>query len=422
VSACDRCLRRGLALELLAGHLETARARIDELLAVSDDALVDAVAGERAGELRRALAQFDADAERARVADAGLDVVCRCSVDYPPRLLGLSAPPAALYLAGSPLRLASLAAEPAVAIVGARRASSYGIETARSLASELAGAGVTVVSGLALGIDGAAHAGALEAARRGVVAGGTPTADRDAGAADGDAGTPDGDAGTPDGNAGTPDGDARAADGDAGTRDRDRAECVTIAVLAGGADRPYPASHSRLYSRIRDVGLILSELPPGVRPRRWMFPARNRIIAALSAITVVIQARPRSGALVTARHAKQLGRHVGGVPGQVSSPLSGGPHALIRGGAELITDAQDVLDLLYGPGVRSVADGRRAQLAPAEAAVLEALDEGHEGHAAFVRAGLGPVQGLEAIAALELAGLVRRSPGGRLTVSGPRPR
>jgi DNA processing protein len=387
VSACDRCLRRGLTLELLAGHLETERARIDQLLACPNDELVDAVAGERAGELRRALARFDGDAQRARVVAAGIDVVCRCSVDYPPALLELSAPPAALYVAGAPRRLASLAAQPAVAIVGARRASPYGIGTARSLASELAGAGVTVVSGLALGIDGAAHMGALEAARRGVAAGGAPT-----------------------------------ANGDADTPDHNHAECVTIAVLAGGADRPYPSSHRHLYTRIRSVGLVLSELPPGVKPWRWMFPARNRIIAALSTITVVIQARPRSGALVTARHATQLGRRVGAVPGQVTSPLSGGPHALIRGGAELITSAQDVLDLLYGPGERSVVDARRAQLPAAEAALLDALDEGQEGPAAFVRAGLAPVQGLEAIAALELAGLVRRSPGGRLTVTGPRPR
>jgi DNA processing protein len=387
VTACDRCLRRGLALELLAGHLETERARIDELLACRDDALVDAVAGEGAGELRRTLARFDADKQRARVAAAGLDVVCRCSVDYPPKLLGLSAPPAALYLTGSPRRLASLAAGPTIAIVGARRASAYGIETARSLAFELAGAGVTVVSGLALGIDGAAHAGALEAARSGMEATG---------------------------------GGVAASESGVVTPDRDDAGCVTIAVLAGGADRPYPASHRRLYTRIRSAGLVVSELPPGVRPRRWMFPARNRIIAALSTITVVVQARPRSGALVTARQAAQLGRQVGAVPGQVSSPLSAGPHALIRGGAELITGAQDVLDLLYGPGKRSVVDGRRAQLAPADAALLDALAEGHDGPSAFVRAGLGPVQGLEAIAALELAGLVRRSPGGRLTVTGPR--
>jgi DNA processing protein len=398
VSACDRCLQRGWALELLAGHLETERARIDELLACPDEALLDAVAGERAGELRRTLARFDADEQRARVAVAGLHVVCRCSVDYPPELLGLRAPPAALYLTAAPHRLASIAAGPTIAIVGARRASSYGVETARSLAFELAGAGVTVVSGLALGIDGAAHAGALEAARSGAEPGGAASA------------------------GGAEPGSDMAEGGGVAAPGRDHAGCVTIAVLAGGAERPYPASHRRLYTRIRNAGLVVSELPPGVRPRRWMFPARNRIIAALSTITVVIQARPRSGALVTARHAAQLGRHVGAVPGQVSSPLSAGPHALIRGGAELITDAQDVLDQLYGPGERSVVDSRRAQLAPGDAALVDALDEGHEGPAAFVRAGLTPVQGLEAIAALELAGLVRRSPGGRLIVTGPRPR
>ena len=380
MSACDRCLRRGLALELLSGHLETERGRIDDLLACPDEALVDAVAGRRADELRRGLAAFDADAQRARVAAAGLEVVCRCSRDYPPELLGLRAPPAALYVSGPPRRLASLAAEPAVAIVGARRASSYGIETARSLASERAGAGLTIVSGRALGIDGAAHAGALQAASRPAQAA---------------AGAPPG------------------ARGEIG---------ATLAVLPGGADHPYPASHRRLYTRIRDAGLVVSELPPGVRPRRWMFPARNRIIAALSAITVVIQARSSSGALVTAGHAAQLGRHVGAVPGQVSSPLSGGPHRLMRDGAEVITDAQDVLDLLYGPGERSVADARRTWLEPTDAALLDALDEGHEGQAAFVRAGLEPVQGLEAVAALELAGLVRRSPGGRLTVTAPRSR
>jgi DNA processing protein len=424
VSACDRCLRRGRALELLAGHLETERARIDELLACPDEALVEAVAGERAGELRRTLARFDADEQRARVAAAGLDVICRCSVAYPRELLGLRAPPAALYLTGPPRRLASLAAGPTVAIVGARRASSYGIETARSLAFELAGAGVTIVSGLALGIDGAAHAGALEAARGGAAATGSG-AEPGGAEATGSGARPVGAGAT--GSGARPGGAATTGSGmEAGgavvTPDADHVGCVTIAVLAGGAERPYPASHRRLYTRIRNAGLVVSELPPGVRPRRWMFPARNRIIAALSTITVVIQARPRSGALVTARHAAQLRRHVGAVPGQVNSPLSAGPHGLIRDGAELITDAQDVLDLLYGPGERSVVDARRAQLAPADAALLDALDEGHEGPAAFVRAGLEPVQGLEAIAALELAGLVKRSPGGRLTVTGPRPR
>jgi len=361
VSACDRCLRRGFVLELLAGHLENERARIDELLVRSDDELVVGVASTQSDELRRVLECFDPAARRARVVAAGLEVVCRCSPDYPRPLLDLSAPPAALYLSGSARRLAALLAEPPVAIVGARRAAPYGIETARSLASELAGAGVTIVSGMALGIDGAAHGGALQGA-----AGGSG---------------------------------------------------VTVAVLLGGADRPYPASHRRLYARICEGGLVMSELPPGARPRRWMFPARNRIIAGLSAITVVVQARSRSGALVTARHAAQLGRPVGAVPGQVSSPLSAGPHSLIRDGAELITDAQDVLDAVYGPGERSPIDRRRARLASGDAALLDAIGEGHEGAAAFARAGLRAAQGLEAVAALELAGLIRRAPGGRLMVT-----
>jgi DNA processing protein len=292
-----------------------------------------------------------------RVAAAGLEVVCRCSPLYPHALLELPAPPAALYLTGAVERLAALLAEPAVAIVGARRASPYGIETASALASGLASAGVMVVSGMALGIDGVAHDGAL------------------------------------------------------------RGEGATIAVLPGGADRPYPAGHRRLYERIRSRGVAVSELPPGVRPRRWMFPARNRIIAGLSAMTVVVQARSRSGALVTARHAAALGRLVGAVPGQVSSPLSAGPHELIAAGARLIAGPQDVLDAVYGPGRRTLGDARRADLSERDAALLGALAEGHEGTAAFAQAGLSPVEGLEAVAALELAGAIRRGPGGRLVVT-----
>lgn len=359
MNACDRCLARGFLLEALAGHLETQRWQIDALLALSDDELLDAVGGERADELAPQLERADADAgaRRARIAAAGLEVVCRCSPLYPRALLELQAPPAALYLTGSAERLASLLADPAAAIVGARRASPYGAETARSLASGLGGAGVTVVSGMALGIDGVAHDGAL------------------------------------------------------------RGTGETVAVLPGGADLPYPAAHRRLYTRIRAGGIVISELPPGVRPRRWMFPARNRIIAGLSAMTVVVQARPRSGALVTARHARALGRIVGAVPGPVSSPLSAGPHGLIAAGAQLVAGAQDVLDAVYGAGERTLEQAWRASLSDRDVALLAALQEGHEGAAAFARAGLGTVEALEAVAALELAGAIRRGPGGRLVVT-----
>jgi DNA processing protein len=424
VNACDGCLARGLLLELLAGHLETQRARIEALLALPDDELLDAVGGERADAFAQSLRTADARARRARVERAGLEAVCRCSPLYPRELLELAAPPAALYLTGAVQRLTALLAEPAVAIVGARRASPYGVETARTLASGLVAAGVTVVSGMALGIDGVAHDGALRGvgAARGAGAGGAAGgagAGRAAGAGGAGGAAGAGGAGGAAGAGGA--GGAAGAAGEAG-------ECGapgqagravgTIAVLPGGADRPYPAGHRRLYERIRAHGLVVSELPPGVQPRRWMFPARNRIIAGLSAITVVVQARTRSGALVTARHAAALGRTVGAVPGPVSSPLSAGPHELIAGGARLITGPQDVLDAIYGPGARTLGDARRREgLSDRDVALLDALQEGHEGAAAFGVAGLGTVEGLEAVAALELAGAIRRGPGGRLLVT-----
>jgi DNA processing protein len=357
VTACDRCLRHGLALERLGGHIDTERHRLGSLLAQDEAALVAGVGGERAAALGRELAGRSMAAHRERVEAAGLWVVCRCSPAYPRSLCELAAPPRALYLTAAPQRLAELLAEPAVAIVGARRASAYGRDTARALAAGVAGAGVTGVSGMALGIDGVAHDGALATEGR------------------------------------------------------------TVAVLPGGADLAYPAGHRRLHARIRTDGIAVSELPPGVRPRRWMFPARNRIIAALATMTVVVQARPRSGALLTARAAAELGRTLGAVPGPVSAPLSAGPHGLIRDGAQLVTGPQDILDAMFGPGGRTLTAGRRARLTAGEAALLGALRDGHEGAAAFAAAGLQASAGLEAVAALELAGLIARGPGGRLRVT-----
>jgi len=376
-------------LELLAGHLETERARIEALLSLPDDVLLEAVAGERdhAHALREAHRNMDTDARRTRIRAAGLEVVCRCSPLYPRGLRELPAPPAALYLTGPAQRLAQLLAEPAVAVVGARRASPYGVEMARTLASGLSAAGVPVVSGMALGIDGVAHDGALRGAA-------TASGCDAAGGGPGDG---------------------------LGDETHVGAAGATIAVLPGGADCPYPAGHRRLYNRIRAAAMVVSELPPGVHPRRWMFPARNRIIAGLSAMTVVVQARSRSGALVTARHAQALGRTVGAVPGPVTSPLSAGPHQLITAGARLIAGPQDVLDVLYGPGQRTLLDMRRASLSDRDAALLDALVEGYEGTAAFARAELGTSEALEAVAALELAGAIRRGPGGRLVLAtGPR--
>ena len=405
MSACDSCLRRAALLGLLAGALDRERARIDALLASSDDELLEAVGGRRAASLAAELSEFDASRHRARVAAAGLWTVCRCSPVYPDELRALAAPPVALYLTAAPELLVATVAQRPVAIVGARRASPYGLQTARGLAGALAHAGTPIVSGMALGIDGAAHDGALGATRAQAIAhDGALGATRAQTIAHDDA-------------RGASSAQAAAHGAGPGAAAAGEPRVITVAVLPGGADRAYPSSHRRLYERIRTHGIALSELAPGVTPRRWMFPARNRIIAALSAITVVVQARPRSGALVTARHASAMGRLVGAVPGQVESPLSAGPHALIRDGARLIADASDVLDAVHGPGLRPLPDSRLAALSSSERALLDAIAEGFDGVAAFRRAELDVSQGLEAVAGLELAGVVRRAAGGRLLVT-----
>ena len=189
-----------------------------------------------------------------------------------------------LYLRGEPDRLRAALARPTVAIVGARACSSYGAQVARRLAAEFAAAGVTVVSGLARGIDGEAHRGSLEA-------GG-----------------------------------------------------YTVAVLGCGIDRDYPAAHAELARRIARSGAVVSEYQPGVEPAPWRFPARNRIIAALADVIVVVEARERSGALITVDLAMEIGRPIYAIPGEVSSTLSESTNQLIRHRhATLITSAADVL-------------------------------------------------------------------------------
>jgi DNA processing protein len=216
----------------------------------------------------------------------------------------------------------------------------------------MAAAGVTVVSGMALGIDAAAHRGAL------------------------DAGGP------------------------------------TIAVLAAGPERAYPRRARTLHGRILESGTVVSELPLDGGPRRWMFPARNRLIAALAALTVVVEARSNSGALLTAGRAAELGRTVGAVPGRITSPLAGGPHRLLRDGALLVSGAEDLLDGVFG--LETVPRPRR--LPPDLQGLLDALAEGHAIPEAVARAGLGTEQGLAALAVLELAGRIRRGPAGGYAV------
>ena len=209
----------------------------------------------------------------------------RGAVPYPPLLQEIPDPPAVLWLRGE--AAPELLERPSVAIVGARACSSYGRSVARTLGRELAAAGLVVVSGMARGIDSEAHRGALDA-------GG-----------------------------------------------------VTVAVLGCGIDRDYPAAHRDLASRIVQRGLIVSEYEAGVEPAPWRFPARNRIIAGLCTATVVVEARERSGALITADFALEDGREVMVVPGEITSSVSAGSNALLRLGATPVTAAADVLEV-YG--------------------------------------------------------------------------
>jgi DNA processing protein len=226
---------------------------------------------------RAHLRAFDSATYARRLAERGF----RFTPELPPLLRSIHDPPVGLFVRGAePLELL---ARPAVAIVGARACSGYGAAVARSIARELAAAGLVVVSGLARGVDGDAHRGALDAGR------------------------------------------------------------ATIAVLGCGIDRDYPAAHADLARRIAAAGLIVSEYAPGVEPAPWRFPARNRIVAGLCAATVVVEARERSGALITADLALEEGREVFAVPGEITSALSAGTNGLLKLGAAPLTSAADVL-------------------------------------------------------------------------------
>ena len=359
MTACDGCLRRTALLARLAPHVERARRerrRLGELLALPDEQLVAVLTGARRAAVERAREAFDPDRARERLAATGVGAVCRHDARYPPRLLEAGDAPAVLHVAGDVERLAALVeqAAPAVAVVGARRAGADSLQVARGLARGLAAAGVTVVSGMALGVDSAAHAGALEV--------GGPT----------------------------------------------------IAVLAGGADVTYPASKRALHRDIVRTQAAVSELPPGVKPFRWCFPARNRTIAGLASMTIVVEAAERSGSLITAELAQELGRAVGAVPGPVTAPRWAGSNALLRDGAVVIRDAQDALDEALGVGVARAADGRPAEeLAPDMRRLLRRVEDGDDTLSALATSPAEAQRALARLGQLELLGFVRRGPGGR---------
>jgi DNA processing protein len=330
-----------------------ARGRTAPILALDDGALVAAVGGGMKPAARRMLRTFDPAAALDALTQAGLYGVCRHGPAYPQQLLDLVDPPALLHSSAPPARLAELCGGPAVAIVGTRRASTYGLEVATALGRGLAAAGVTVVSGLALGIDAAAHRGAL------------------------DAGGP------------------------------------TVAVLGCGADVAYPRTNRSLYERIRTSGAVVGELPPGVRPARWTFPARNRIMAGIAAVTVVVEAAERSGSLITVGFAQDLGREVCTVPGRVTSRIAAGANQLLLEGAHPVRGAADVLDVIFGAGRWDPALARRREpdgasdLDPGLRAVLRAVEGGEPLDEAAGRASMSAAGLRAALGRLELLGLIR---------------
>lgn len=282
-----------------------------------------------------------------RAATVGLTGLARDDERYPPMLHDTVDPPPVLWVHGQPEVLSRLA----VAVVGSRAGSPYALSVAERLGADLAARGVVVTSGLARGVDSAAHDGAL------------------------------------------------SADGS------------TVAVLGCGADVIYPPEHARLVDAILRRGAVVSELLPGTTPRREFFPRRNRIISGLSRAVVVVEAGEKSGSLITARCALEQGRDVLSVPGNVLAGRNRGGHALLRDGARLVESADDVLDELgLAPGpVRPGAAGEAEDPVLAGVPPGESLDLGQ----ISARTGLSAVELLPRLLTLELQRAVRREPGGR---------
>jgi DNA processing protein len=324
----------------------------ERVLDASRASLAVIVGRDAADRLARRDAARD-DAARAWLAAPGHRLLAWDDPDYPRLLLEIPDPPVALYALGR----VELLAHPSIAIVGSRHATPQGVEDAHAFARVMGEAGLTVVSGLAHGIDAAAHRGALATASS------------------------------------------------------------TIAVTGTGPDRVYPASHRDLAHAIADRGVVVTEFAPGTPPLKANFPRRNRLIAGLARGVLVVEAAPKSGSLITARCAVEQGRDVFAIPGSIHSPLSKGPHALIRQGAKLVETAQDVLAELgvAAPPSRDAPsqDAAASSPDPMRARVLEAMGRGPVDLDRLVtRTGLGADALAAALVHLELDGRVAALPGG----------
>ena len=322
------------------------------------DAVVRRLAAGRAGDETDRLSRLRSEAEAAirKAQDQAIVAITWNDAAYPVALTTIADPPPVLWTRG---RVDALSA-PAVAIVGSRAASRYALAVAEQLAHDLAACGLVVVSGLARGVDSAAHRGALAGAG------------------------------------------------------------VTVAVLGSGVDVMYPPEHESLAKEIDKAGAVVSELVPGTPPQPWLFPLRNRIISGLSRAVVVIEAGEKSGSLITARCALEQGRDVLAVPGNVLSGRNRGAHGLLRDGAKIVESADDILEELGmtrradpsnrpEPGASTgergaVSDPILACLTPGEPSDLDAIAE---------RSGLCTARLLPRLFELELQGAVARIGGGR---------
>jgi DNA processing protein len=355
----DQNLRSWLALRSIRGIGDVTARRLSEVFGSGDAALrASAAALEDAGlkrhavgDIRRFAGWSDVDREMVQARTLGIDLLCLDDARYPKGLRFTADPPAVLYVKG---RIEPADTE-AIAVVGSRAASPYGLAVAERLARELAEQGITVVSGLAVGIDAAAHRGALDGRGR------------------------------------------------------------TIAVLGCGIDQVYPFRHRRLAAEIARRGALVSELPLGTPPLGPNFPRRNRIVSGLGLGVVVVEASERSGSLITARLALEQGREVFAVPGEAGLDRTRGTHRLLRQGARLVEGAADVIEEALPWRMETVGNGspkRRSSISSDALKMLAAFENVAEHVDRLIeRSGFEPSRALQTLLELELAGEVLRHPG-----------
>ncbi len=301
----------------------------------------------------------EAEEELSRAQNFGVTIISWDSPDYPKALKSIYNPPMLLFVRGDVSQLN----RPAIAVVGSRAATSYGLKIGRRLGAELAGNGLTVVSGLALGIDAAAHAGAIEA--RG----------------------------------------------------------STVGILGCGVDVPYPRRNISLAGKIVANGAVVSEYPMGTKPEAFRFPARNRIISGLAMGVVVVEAAARSGSLITARLAMEEGREVFAIPGRVDSNKSAGTHKLLQDGAKLVNRISDIFEELAIPlasfsldkdkndSANEIADVS-VKLGDAEEKIMAVLDVYPQNIEIIInKSGINAQKINEVLLLLELQGLIESLPG-----------